>query len=186
MSLFGSASLIVCTTGTEGGIQTVVYPRMSQNEARSPTMALSFSATDDFHEALSLAKDDARREILLRRALQKREDEKRMWLDMPIPDPLGAIKADVAMAAYHIELHNMLTALDKLLEVRSSPFIDNIVHEAVEINLLAFWEMWRKCVNSAAGAPGAPLMACSNPMRDEEVAQLRAFWVYYNSLVPSV
>jgi hypothetical protein len=181
---FSSTRVILSTVSAEGSVNNVLYPGLDESfpdARRRAIVALSLSATNDFNHACGLAQNDANREILVRKALQKRECEKKMWLGLPIPDPMGAVKADLAMMAYHLEIHNMLTALDKLLEVRSSGCSDPLVRMAVETNLQTFWNVWMKCEkNVSGGGAGGPL-ACSNPMLDEEVVKVRSFWASYDA-----
>jgi len=178
----------VLAKGTGNCVQSVIYPskgEMFKDAPRRAIVDLSLSATQHFLHACALESNDANRCVLLRGAVKKREDEKKMWLSLETPDPLGALwRQDVAMVGYHVELKDMLVALDKLLEVRSSCFLNTMVWEAMEINLQIFGEIGLKCVQSnphgfPAGVSGHP-RAYSNQMLDEEVARVRSFWVWYD------
>jgi len=158
--------------------QVVVFPsagEMFTDPTRMHIVNLSLQAHALFVDAAAKPATDPSRMVLLRLAIQKRIEEKALWLALTPPDKEGGWKADLAMASYQWEETNMLHAFDTLTRVRNESPANTQVHQMALQNLQAMYRQVRLQLPSHETPVGMPSV--------EVLGLVRQFWEWV-SLLP--
>jgi len=103
-------------------------------------VGLSLQAHALFVDAAAMDTTDPN---LLRLAIQKRIEEKALWLALTPADKEGGWKADLAIASYQWEASNMVAAFDTLTRVRNQCPASCQVHQMALQNLQAMYRQVR-------------------------------------------
>lgn len=171
----------VCVPGTLHQTQCVLIPRkenMFKDAARAAIVQVALSANQNFLEASMLDKTDPARKEKLLAAMAKRCSEKTQWLALEVPDLYGAWKADLAMAAYHNQLGEMLKAFDVLMELRQNAPHSSEVRRLAVHNLVSMRNQARRFLPATHSYSDNPT--------DDDLKIVRTFWEWFMQLPGSV